>query len=99
MRTGRPYVTFGTIVSSTATEPTDPAGVRYEVEILDPVAGPVRYQDVRPAYRTGEDADFAPVDVVPFVEGRRVIVTVDTASNSDQMQIHDEERIAWEECP
>ena len=98
-RPTQPYVTFGTVVSASSTEPTDPDTLTYEIEVYDPGTGAaLRWTGVRPAYRVTEDVD-EPVDVVPFATKQRVIVTVDPTGGSDQMQIHEQERIAWEACP
>jgi hypothetical protein len=95
-----PGVYFATVVERSVDDPAPPASIFYTVEMRIPGAQTFRAEGVVPSNRStdNEPNPSDPLELYPFAIGQRVLVSIDPAGSRAEIQIHDREAEAYEEC-
>jgi len=95
-----PGVYFATVVERSVNDPAPPSSISYTLDIRIPGAQTFRVEGVMPSYRStdSEPNPSDPLELVPFAIGQRVLISIDPAGSLAEIQIHDREAEAYEEC-
>ena len=96
-RGGGVTVTVATVVERSSNDPAFSEDLDYTLEFLFNGEPAYRVENARPSWRVTDDIE-APLKLIPFALGRRVIVSVESFGGREDVQIHESEPPFYEEC-